>query len=75
MGETRDFGWALGHIKEGHKVARLGWNGKGQFVELQATAPGSEMDLPYLYITTVQGSRVPWLASQTDILAEDWFTV
>lgn len=30
------------------------------------------MTLPYIFITTVQGDRVPWLASQTDLLAEDW---
>jgi hypothetical protein len=30
------------------------------------------MTLPYIFIHTVQGDRVPWLASQTDILATDW---
>ena len=33
------------------------------------------MGLPYLYIKTVDGKLVPWLASQTDLLAEDWIEV
>jgi hypothetical protein len=33
------------------------------------------MTLPYIFITTVQGNRVPWLASQTDLLAKDWYIV
>jgi hypothetical protein len=33
------------------------------------------MTLPYLYISTVDGNKVPWLASQTDILALDWQVV
>ena len=33
------------------------------------------MSLPYIYITTVQGNRVPWIASQTDLLSQDWYIV
>jgi hypothetical protein len=33
------------------------------------------MTLPYVFLTTVQGQRVPWLASQTDMLATDWYLV
>lgn len=67
-----EFGVALMALKSGHGVTRAGWNGKGMFLLLQHPGPGSRMTLPYVYITTVQGDRVPWLASQTDILAEDW---
>lgn len=67
-----DFGQALTAVKDGKRISREGWNGKGQFVELQVPDENSKMGLPYLYITTVDGKRVPWLASQTDLLAEDW---
>jgi hypothetical protein len=66
-------GGALEHMYNGGRVARLGWNGKGQFLELQVPDERSKMSLPYIYITTVQGDRVPWHASQTDILATDWW--
>lgn len=74
MGFT-DFGWALGHLRNGKKVCRNGWNGKGQWVALRLVDDGetvSKMTLPYIYISTAQGDFVPWLASQTDMLAEDW---
>lgn len=67
-----DFGEALQQLKAGEKVSRAGWNGAGQFLELQVPDEHSKMTLPYIFITTVQGQRVPWLASQTDMLAEDW---
>lgn len=72
MEPTKDFGWALEALRSGRKVTREGWNGKGQFLELQVPNEHSKMTLPYIYITTVNGNRVPWLASQTDMLAEDW---
>lgn len=70
-----DFGLALLDLKDGERVTRKGWNGKGQFLELQVPDEHSKMTLPYIFITTVQGDRVPWLASQTDLLAEDWIPV
>ena len=70
-----DFGWALHRLREGCKVTRDGWNGPGQYLELQKPDEHSKMTLPYIFITTVQGDLVPWLASQTDMLAEDWNTV
>lgn len=70
-----DFGWALGRLKDGFKVQRSGWNGPGQYLQLQEPDAHSKMTLPYIYITTVQGDRVPWLASQMDLLADDWQTV
>ncbi|QFG14050.1 DUF2829 domain-containing protein [Mycobacterium phage Curiosium] len=66
------FGEALERLKSGWRVSRSGWNGKGQYLELQRPDAHSRMTLPYIFITTVQGDRVPWLASQTDMLAEDW---
>lgn len=73
-----DFGDALRFLKAGNKVARDGWNGKGLWLELQWPDAGSKMTLPYVYLNypddarNTPGARVPWLASQTDMLAEDW---
>lgn len=76
-----DFGWALRQLKEGKKVCRLGWNGKGIYIELQRPDEHSKMTQPYIYIVTTglqtdnpnaPRGVVPWLASQTDMLAEDW---
>lgn len=68
-------GGALETMQAGGKVSRLGWNGKRQHLELQVADEHSKMTLPYVYITTVQGDRVPWVVSQTDLLADDWFIV
>lgn len=67
-----DFGVALDLLKKGERVARAGWNGKGQYIELQVPTPESKMTLRYIYIKTVNADLVPWLASQTDMLADDW---
>lgn len=67
-----DFGQALGKLKLGERVARIGWNGKGMWIQLQRPDSHSKMTLPYIYMYTAQGDLVPWLASQTDVLAEDW---
>lgn len=78
---TFDFGIALEHLKHGRKVRRRGWNGKGIYLELQRPDEHSKMTLPYIYIVTTglvtdnpdaPKGIVPWLASQTDMLAEDW---
>lgn len=66
------FSSALEMLKTGERMTREGWNGPRQFVGLQRPDDGSKMDLPYLYIFTVRGEYVPWVASQTDLLAEDW---
>ena len=70
--KPRDFGWALVRLKAGTKVYRRGWNGKGQYIQVSQKEERSKMTLPYIYISTVQGDLVPWLASQTDMLADDW---
>ena len=67
-----DFGWALKELRKGKKVARIGWNGKGMWLELQVPDEHSKMTLPYIFMKTVCDNQVPWLASQTDMLAEDW---
>ena len=70
-----DFGAALDYLKDGARVARSGWNGKDMWIGIQIPNESIPMGLPYLYIRTVQGYLVPWLASQTDLLAEDWYVV
>lgn len=67
-----DFGIALDNLKAGMKMTRVGWNGPGQHLVLQTPDEHNKMTLPYIYIVTVQGDLVPWLASQTDLLANDW---
>ena len=71
-GSVRSFSDALIFLKDDERVARTGWNGKGMWLQLQRPDANSKMTLPYIYIRTVQGDLVPWLASQTDLLAEDW---
>ena len=79
-----DFGEAIRSLKKGKRMARKGWNGKGIFIELQVPDYHSKMSHPYIYIDTTglqtdnpdaPKSLVPWLASQTDMLAEDWMEV
>ncbi len=75
------FGSALEELKLGRQLCRSGWNGKGIFIELQVPDAHSKMTSPYIYINTTglqtnnedaPKSLVPWLASQTDMLADDW---
>lgn len=72
MSKFGTFGWALDELRAGNSVYRVGWNGPNQFLTLQVPDENSKMSLPYIYITTVKGDRVPWHASQTDALAMDW---
>lgn len=65
-------GEALEAMRDGKRVARSGWNGRGMWLALQAPDAHSKMSLPYVYMSTAQGDLVPWLCSQTDLLAEDW---
>jgi len=67
-----NFGDAIKALKNGEKVCREGWNGKGMWIALQRPDGHSKMSLPYIYMRTVQGDIVPWIASQTDMLADDW---
>lgn len=65
-------GQAIKEMRNGNKVCRSGWNGKGMWLALQVPDVHSKMTLPYIYMSTAQGDLVPWLASQTDVLAIDW---
>ena len=67
-----DFSDALNELKNGGRIRRRGWNGKGMWIALQTPDANSKMTLPYIYMSTAQGDLVPWLASQTDLLSEDW---
>ncbi|RKY41402.1 MAG: DUF2829 domain-containing protein [Candidatus Makaraimicrobium thalassicum] len=76
-----DFGDVIRALKNGRRCARKGWNGRGIFIELQVPDEHSKMSSPYIYIDTTglrtenpdaPLSLVPWLASQTDMLSEDW---
>jgi hypothetical protein len=78
------FGEAIKALKQCRKVARRGWNGVGIFIKLQTPDEHSKMTQPYIYIDTLElvttnhnaiRGRVPWLASQTDMLAEDWMII
>jgi hypothetical protein len=75
------FGWAIEQLQNtGHKVRRDGWNGKGMFLFLVENwdfqfASGNPLGLPiqpFIMMKTNYNELVPWVASQTDVLAEDW---
>ena len=77
------FGQAIEALKAGGRVARAGWNGKGMWLKL---VPESLADAvafqyealyaaPWIGMKTADQKFVPWLASQTDVLAEDWTVV
>ena len=70
-----NFGQAIEAMQEGKLVQRANWNGPGQWLAIETPTSGDAMTLPYIYIKTVQGDFVPWLASQTDMLADDWQVV
>lgn len=76
-----NFGEAINELKHGNAVARKGWNGNGIYIKLQKPDENSFMTHEYVYIDTTglhtinpdaPMDRVPWLASQTDMLANDW---
>ena len=83
------FGQAVDALKSGKLVCRKGWNGAGMFLRLMETdfyelnedkvpefKRGSEWNLlPFIMMKTAQNTLVPWLASQTDILVEDWMVL
>ena len=76
------FGDALVFLKGGDRVAREGWNGKKMYIYYKPEgSKENPMDgvvytrLPYLIMKTAQDELVPWLASQTDMLADDWSIV
>jgi hypothetical protein len=78
MIEAKQFGAALALAKIGHRIARKGWNGKGMFVFRVSSwtftdgRNDNRLCLPFLAMKTADDKVVPWLASQTDLLASDW---
>jgi len=80
------FGEAVEAMKKGYKVARKGWNGKNMFLYYvsEGIYPAKSKAImgyfeddrvpygAYIAMKTAQGNVVPWLASQTDMLSEDW---
>lgn len=85
-----DFSAALGLLKAGSRVARAGWNGKGMFLflvngsrftvnrpPLRGIYPeGTVIDYrSHIDMRTAQGDIVPWVASQSDLLENDWVEV
>lgn len=83
-------GYAIDLAKQGFRISRAGWNGKGMFVVYQKGYPDGipcnrqtaeafgykEGDLfkcrPYLQMRCADGTHQMWVASQSDILADDW---
>ena len=85
-----EFGWAIKQMRNGEKVRRAGWNGKNMFLFLvpgstfKVNRPpllgiypeGTEINYqPHIDMKTAQNTVVPWLASQSDMLAIDWEVV
>lgn len=83
-------GWAVKQMENGDKVQRAGWNGKGMFLFLvpgstfKVNRPpllgiypeGTEVNyLPHVDMKTADEKVVPWLCSQSDLLATDWQVV
>lgn len=93
MDNLMNFGQAIEAMKNGKRIMRLGWNGKGMFVVYQKGYPDgipcnkqtaeaygyAEGDLfkcrPYMQMRCADGTHQMWLASQSDILADDWMIV
>lgn len=84
--KQQTFSVALDALKEGKTVAREGWNGKGMYLFLVNGSGITEaindmygdperkamLVLNAIYMKTADDKLVPWLASQTDLLSEDW---
>ena len=81
-----DFGEALRSMKDGRLVRRRGWNGKGMHIYLEDMlvlpirhprgTPAQRTYQPFIVMFTAQQQHQPgWLASQADMLAEDWETI
>lgn len=65
------FSWALERLKAGASLFRLGWNGR-HTITLYAVEPVDICTVPYIVITMESGEVRPWLASQADLLMDDW---
>lgn len=72
-------GQAVKELQHGNRVARQGWNGKGMFLVYVQTRDFRESDSmvdfihqPFVAMKTADDKVVPWLCSQSDLLARDW---
>jgi hypothetical protein len=87
MEEQHGIGWAVKEMENGAKVARAGWNGVGMFLyfvgegQYPAKSPVAKAYWgenalvpyqPYVAMKTAWDTVVPWLCSQSDLLAKDW---
>ena len=82
--ENLDFGKAIQLLKKGKKLQRSGWNGKNQYIELATNisyrnANGEIINVNHeamgnkaIAFVGTSGVQLGWLASQADMLAEDW---
>ena len=67
------FGDALEELKKGESIQRRGWNGKGMYIYLEKQLSCRIKHEPVIIMLTAQRKLQPgWLASQADMLAEDW---
>lgn len=75
-----DIGWAVKQLHDGQRIRRAGWNGKGMWLTLVTDWNGNlglpsedwAGSLPFVMMYTADRRTVPWLCSQTDLLATDW---
>lgn len=82
--KTIDFGEVIKAIKQGKRAKRQGWNGKNQYIELAKnisyeSADGTIVNAEHdaignkaIAFVGTSGVQLGWLASQSDMLAEDW---
>lgn len=75
MPATLSFSEALELLKVGKKVTRTGWNREGMSLAIQHPDEHSMNKQSYIYIEPGEGQRVPWVASQPDLLSSDWMEV
>lgn len=70
--ETFGIGEAVARMQAGKFVSRKGWNRSGMYLGIQNPDSGSVNKQSYIWIMPTADSRVPWVASQTDLLSNDW---
>jgi hypothetical protein len=71
-----NFSDALVMLKEGQQISRYGWNGKDMYIYMHMPIQHAGFEqLRFIMMKTADNCLVPWLASQTDMLAEDWMVV
>lgn len=70
--ELQTIGWAVKQMHNGSRVRRRGWNGNGMFL-FGIYPEGTEINYhAHVDMKTATGEIVPWLCSQSDLLATDW---